>query len=237
MEIKEIKDLKTYLSPEWLLDGKQEIADKFNELAHFILEKTAIQKGDKLYFINDIEFYFYSDNHRDIITYPRNCEAGQWFFHPSGVDIAFESNVKFTVNSNGTRKAILNKYSKFGGILLRGISFAYPEELEDETKIKLDGPMKVMDALFDKFDAFDTPHNFPMLVPRSVNVSHNVKFEKTKRVNLLPSGKETADKVKSIHYNYESMNNFTDEELEEEFNKYLKAPYRFVLSDKIYSAS
>ena len=234
MEIKEIKDLKNYLSPNWLLDDKQKIDKKFEELAHFILEKTAIQKGDKLYFINDIEFYFYSDNHRDIITYPRNCKAGEWFFHPSGVDIALESNVEMTVTSKGVRKAKLSNEAKFGGILIRGISLVSPEEFEDEAKIKLDGPIKVMDTLFDKFDAFDKPNNLPKLIydntPRG---TAKLKNNNGIRHNLLNKKKNPKDKVNSIMENYTNNKDYAQKEnLVSFFKHFLNAPYRFVLSDK-----
>lgn len=81
-----------------------------------MLIQTKIVKGSQEYYITDIEFYLYCEGHKDIITYPRKCEAGEWFFNGSGVDISFASNVEFQ-----NAKAKLSDNSFFGGILLRGI--------------------------------------------------------------------------------------------------------------------
>lgn len=54
--------------------------------------------------MTDIEFYLYTSSHKDIITYPRNSEAGQCFFHSSGVDISFESNVDTKVMKRTQKK-------------------------------------------------------------------------------------------------------------------------------------
>ena len=56
----------------------------------------------------DIEFYWFSKNHKDTITYPRNCNAGDWFFHNSGVDLAFDSYVStFSVPNAIIRQSVL----------------------------------------------------------------------------------------------------------------------------------
>ena len=92
--------------------------------------------------------------------------------------------------------------------------------------------MKVMDALFDKFDAFNVPKNFPKLVLNKETLFTNSELKCLPRHNILPKGKETADKVKSILYNYDKIENISNKELENEFDKYRDEEYRFVLSDK-----
>ncbi|WP_086268213.1 hypothetical protein [Campylobacter devanensis] len=75
-------ELLTALESVGELSGKshEEIEKKFDEIAKILLTKTKIVKGTREYYITDIEFYLYCDGHEDIITYPRNCEAGDWFF-------------------------------------------------------------------------------------------------------------------------------------------------------------
>lgn len=95
MEKDVLQDLRSKLTKDSLIkgrnnDGYQKV---FDDIAKILLNKVAICKGEKIFYIKDIEFYLYENNHRDIVTYPRICKAGQWFFHPSGIDISFESSV------------------------------------------------------------------------------------------------------------------------------------------------
>lgn len=171
--------------------AKGDYAAKFREIAEILLKKVAIRKGDKTYYIRDIEFYLYADNHRDIITYPRVCKAGQWFFHSSGVDISFESCVKTIDDEYGLFRPVLDKDAFFGGVLFRQL---YPagKAPEDAKKCRLDGPHKVEWELFDQFDAFNDVKDFP----HRVACEHEVEVKNgTKRCNLLPSTKDAGQKV------------------------------------------
>ena len=73
------------------LASNEEVKNRFQRLATVLFENHHIQKGDVLYDFLEIEFYYYSREHRDIITYPRTANAGEWFFHMSGVDITFKA--------------------------------------------------------------------------------------------------------------------------------------------------
>ncbi|MCI6177230.1 MAG: hypothetical protein MR658_00110 [Campylobacter sp.] len=87
----------------------------------------------------------------------RKCEAGEWFFHGSGVDISFASNVEF---QNGKAKLSDNLF--FGEILLRGIKrFNENNKLSDNAVngiILKDKPSKEFKDFFDEliglFDKF-----------------------------------------------------------------------------------
>ena len=164
--------LKELLTKESLLEnGVNGLEEKFYEIAEILLTKTKIVKGTREYYITDIEFYLYCDRHEDIITYPRNCEAGDWFFHDSGVDISFGSNLSFEDD-----KAILENNSFFGGILLRGIK---PVGGYSSSKNLTDAPKNIVDELFDKFSAFEESEhflvNFPLLKEES---GHDLKDQK-----------------------------------------------------------
>ena len=201
--------LKELLTKESLLEkGVNGLEEKFDEIAKILLTKTKIVKGTREYYITDIEFYLYCDGHEDIITYPRNCKAGDWFFHDSGVDISFGSNLSFEDD-----KAILENNSFFGGILLRGIK---PVGGYSSSKNLTDAPKNIVDELFDKFSAFEESEhflvNFPLLKEESC---HDLKDRKlndiatrTYRHHILRKcennkiikgfiGKEEIDRIKS----------------------------------------
>jgi len=216
-----INTLKTKLVRGNFFGCEIDYAGKFKEIADILLYGTSIQKGGRKYRITDIEFYWYSDEHRDIITYPRTCDAGMWFFHASGVDLSFESKVEMKPKLTSKDKHLapnLNKDSYFGGILIRGI-----HSLDDDRKI--DGPFKVVDELFDKFNAFGIgTADFPILVEDKHDVESGC--EPSKRVNLNPDAEK---KVKSImSYNY-SGSDIEELQLIDSYSLYRIKPYRFTL--------
>lgn len=177
-----LKLTKDSLRNEILQNGYQKTFDK---IAKILLNKVAIRKGEKIFYIKDIEFYLYENNHRDIITYPRICKAGQWFFHPSGIDISFESSVDVKSNDYELFQPILREDAFFGGVLIRAI---YPADKApaDACKYNLDGPHKVEWALFDSFDAFNEVTDFPHLI--ECKHKHEIKPIPNFRKNLEPKG-------------------------------------------------
>lgn len=228
-EINNIDDLRNLLRQEWLLDGSN-IEKKFQDLASILLHNVVILKGNKKYKLTDIEFYFYCSTHQDIITYPRNSKAGEWFFHSSGVDLSFESYIEMRAKpSTGKLMPCLTADSVFGGILIRGMkSLSNISDHKEET-YKLNGPMKVCEELFDKFDAFGNPDDFPRIILEKHNDTSHIKS--SHRVNLKSASKTTKDKVASILANNYCDNDSgsTQDELVIEFNKYLTANYRFTI--------
>ena len=222
-----LEELKGKLGKDDFADCavKTDYVTKFKEIAEMLLKKVAIRKGDKTYYIRDIEFYLYADNHRDIITYPRVCTAGQWFFHSSGVDISFESYVKTIDDEYGLFRPVLGEDAFFGGVLIRQL---YPagKAPGDAKKCRLDGPHKVEWELFDQFDAFNDVKDFPHIVP----CEHEAKVEDgTKRVNIRPKGKSEAWKVGDIlKYNY-AASEVPEVELVSSFTDFMNEKYRFTV--------
>jgi len=77
-----------------------------------------IKKGNLEYAIVEIEFYLFTNDHQDVITYPRVADAGRWFFHQSGVDLTFQSrDIEEDKDGNFT----FEENASFGGILIRAI--------------------------------------------------------------------------------------------------------------------
>ena len=218
--INTIKELKDKLS-----DPKALLLDpvaEFEKLANGLMKNFQIEKGDKrLYWITDLEFYIYTDSHRDIITYPRNCEAGRWFFHASGVDISFESKVGIAPHPKSQKMMpYLDKTAVFGGILIRGI-------IDNDGALPVNGPMNVCDTLFDQFDAFDAPDNFPQIKEASIPRNVQVVPDRDGRYGL---NKDPEKKVKSILYNYSGIDEsyITRQELIAAYREYLDAKYHFL---------
>jgi len=96
-------------------ENKKEFQNKCSEIAENLFNNFCIQCGEngeeKYYKFAEIEFYYYNKENLNQKwnekTYPRtNKDAGDLFFHYSGVDICFDS--KF---DNGI----------FGGILIRSL--------------------------------------------------------------------------------------------------------------------
>ena len=113
IKIKSLEDLKRILSNPLNGLAKDDLQERFEQLAKSLFEDFAIQCGDKQFRFAEIEFYYYKkgewneDWNKE--TYPRNNkQAGELFFHYSGVDLCFRS--------------YYNKTSaEFGGILIRSL--------------------------------------------------------------------------------------------------------------------
>lgn len=123
----------------------------FREIGRALLCDCVIVKGRTEYRIREIEFYLFRPDYQDYVTYPRTCNAGDWFFHNSGVDIAFQSK-----SSNPKADP---KTDCFGGVLIRTV-----ECIKGNTEKRLfDGPIKVVNELFDQFSAIEPSRDAPRL--------------------------------------------------------------------------
>lgn len=84
--------------------NEEELVNEFKNIATKLMSEYAIKKGDNLYQMVEIEFYWYSPDHPDLSVYPRKSKAGNWFLHPSGVDITLESCVDEDISMLQLRK-------------------------------------------------------------------------------------------------------------------------------------
>lgn len=133
--IKTLDQLKKRLQ----LNPESKFENEFKEIADALFNNFVIRKGDRKFRFVEIEFY-HSRTEKTPITYSRTAPAGTWFFHQSGVDLTFES-----------------RGDCYGGILIRAIREICPDSHT------ICGPYKVMALLFDQFNAFSTPDNFPFV--------------------------------------------------------------------------
>lgn len=124
----------------------------FEDIAKLLMNNCVISKLGINYEIVEVEFYLFTPDHQDVITYPRELSAGQWFFHQSGVDLTFESNTEHC-----------------GGILIRGLR-------NIETGQLTLGPQKCVDLLWDKSDAFKIHENeYPTIVVAPRELDKNIQ--------------------------------------------------------------
>lgn len=98
-------------------DDKDGIRSICSEIAISLFNDYCIQCDDTECYFAEIEFYYYDEEYLNDkwneVTYPRmGYRAGSIFYHLSGMDICFESNLE-------KRNGVL--YGKGGGILIRSI--------------------------------------------------------------------------------------------------------------------
>jgi hypothetical protein len=91
-----MEELKELLSKVDTVSSKNEIESVFSKIAEDLMLKTEIKIGkDIRYTLEEIEFYYYKkgvfEEEYNLCTYPRDCNAGDFFWHYSGVDICFKS--------------------------------------------------------------------------------------------------------------------------------------------------
>ncbi len=135
-----MKDLLCKITNKLTLADCQSL---FKQIAEVLMTDYVIVSQDKKeYRLLEIEFYYYSEttgvnDYKDeaqtkMITYKRTTPAGQWFFHSSGIDLTFESDMSAGYG---------------GGILIR--------KIEDEEGEITTGSLKCEWKLFaDYNDAF-----------------------------------------------------------------------------------
>ena len=71
------------------------IIDDFARIADDLMNRWILKCEGSQYRITEIEFYFQSDSHNDMYTHAHKLqkETGRWYFHGSGVDLSFGSDI------------------------------------------------------------------------------------------------------------------------------------------------
>ena len=156
----------------------------FKEIATELMSKFAIKKGDDYYQMVEIEFYWYSHNHPDLSVYPRNSKVGNWYLHPSGVDITLESCVKnidklrqdwdFAKNKQENEENY-PKDCSYGGILIRTLRKFKPEDNDNQYNKKeennyINGPWKCCDKLFDYLPCNGKSEGIGKMLPEIIHI-------------------------------------------------------------------
>ena len=139
-----------------IIKSDEDVEAKFKQIANALFQNYHIEKGTDIYDFLEIEFYYYSKQHPDIVSYPRTIDGGKWLLHPSGIDIAFQSKVE-----KDEKGKIDYDNSFFGGILIRSLS----KRVTSDSSNVIGGPRKCLYELFNGIDVFNPQlNNFPKLV-------------------------------------------------------------------------
>jgi len=169
-----------------------DIEDRFEQIANMLFKSFAIQKGEKKYLFEEIEFYFYNKNHRDIITHPRVSKPLCWYVNDfGGIDLNFSSNIEFDCRYNEKgkiiKKYVLDDSAYFGGVLVRQL-------IEKESDEVLKGPLACAE-LFRGYDAFgiNLSEDIPVLVECDNGKTESITTKS--RVNILRSNQIAEKKV------------------------------------------
>jgi len=122
--------------------SRNEFQNKCDEIAKDLFNNYCIKCKEKEFYFAEIEFYYWQKNEWDEkwnqVTYARdNYEAGDLFFHLSGIDICFKSSYAD---------------AKFGGILIRSIM--------DECGKVVAGPWNSMMAILNACKGGSMPYLF-----------------------------------------------------------------------------
>ena len=164
-------------------DNVDAYQNKCEEIAKELFFNYGIKCGNKTFRFAEIEFYYYkkddSGNNFDAPwnkeTYQRSKNAGNLFFHYSGIDICFQCHFdeKEKDDENG----------EFGGILIRS--------LLDGKKI-LAGPSFCANAVLNACE-----EHMPILVPAD---NQFCKYEKTLRCGIPSDEKQEGKKLLLCYY-------------------------------------
>jgi hypothetical protein len=211
-ELKELMRISPDASPE-------EIRKRFGEIADVLIKRTYIQRGTERFDIDEIEFYYYNKNHRDLITYPRKTSALQWYRNAFfGVDLTFESNIETEIVDGDLCFTLEKGNPSFGGILLRKLN---------HNGIVISGPRLCANKLFDVLDATHFPDDYPLLkIDKSKDRDYSIK--PAARTNIVSKKDEETinKKVKNILWNNWYKEEFSDN-LVEDFKTYIDAEYKY----------
>lgn len=152
--------MESYNPLENLLDSVHTInsnnaQEVFRNIAENLFKNYVIKKGSDIFKFLEIEFYYYSESHKDIkrtkerdvpFVYKRNVsKAGVFFLHDSGVDICFKT-----------------EETSYGGILIRSLLL--------NNDYVVTGPWDCRDALFN-YTGADV---FPKIVPSDAHDDEDV---------------------------------------------------------------
>lgn len=158
--------------------------DRYDYIATQLMTEFGIIKTDSLfdnkvvYKFKEIEFYLYDKYNHDIDdrTYDRNTKRGEWFFHNSGVDIAFDSEKEG------------NEFVKFGGILIRGIEVLVNHDDNWESKWVVGGPKLCMQEIF------NNAATYPEIIKLSDQLKSPFGIKKCARYHIDGPSKDEKDR-------------------------------------------
>lgn len=162
-----MKDLITKLTNPFAgirKDDKDGIHNICSEIAKQLFNDYCIQCNGAEYYFAEIEFYYFDEEYLNDrwneVTYPRmDYKAGLIYYHLSGMDICFESNLE-------KRKGVL--YGKGGGILIRSIV--------DEKNNLIIGPLTCVNVMLNSCKDGKMPQLKRLSMSRNITPTSAYRF-------------------------------------------------------------
>lgn len=180
-------------------------------IANTIMTDFVIKKGNVHIELLETEFYFFNKDHNDCTTYVRDMDSGRFFFHASGVDITFKSNIE-----RNEKGKIIAESSTYGGLLIRSLR----KKNQDNTWEYVLGPHKCVDYLWDSFNALSNDVNdYPILEFNPIKDAEIVA--EPRHIPIKEDKKE--EKLRTLNSVFETPQTTPDE-----FEAFLGLNYRFV---------
>ena len=141
-----------------------DVQHKCAELAKELFNNYYIKCKDKKYYLAEIEIYYFKEgclnDKWNEVTYPRmGYRAGSLFYHLSGMDICFESNLE-------KRNGVL--YGKGGGILIRSIV--------DEKNNLIVGPLTCVNVMLNSCKDREMPRLKRLSKSRNITPTSTYRF-------------------------------------------------------------
>lgn len=84
--------------------SKETVKESFDKIARHIFNEIRLRINNELFEIVDIEFYYFSREHKDSYALKQEIKKGELYSHKYGIDISLTSD-----------------RSMFGGILIKGV--------------------------------------------------------------------------------------------------------------------
>ena len=163
----------------------------FDEVAKYLLGNVAIVFGPEpdgtKYYLAEIEFYYKNEKAKEIVikssednkkkvessfyscTYERNREAGQLFWHYSGIDICFDSNK-----------------NNYGGILIRSLI----KITKGGQRELIAGPLRCANELMNQ-SVLEGKNSIPHIIELK-------RYDDYTIMSTIRQGLETSDKYKEL---------------------------------------
>jgi hypothetical protein len=148
-----VKDFLNELQKVEQQETGEALQKYFEGLARTLFNKIDILAGNDRYSLAEIEFYYRNERFKGDqykVTYPRMKSAGSLFWHLSGIDICFKTDIE--------------KESYYGGILIRSI-------VKEKDGSLITGPMCCSDELLNSCVGTgknETPAIIPILVDKEI---------------------------------------------------------------------
>jgi len=155
--MKELEELLQF--PNNLSELEEKAKDKAKDLmTNYVIKKRVDNVETRYYYLNNIELYYYSPNHKDTCVHPHYFKkAGSFRVHFSGVDITFASNLSEKTESDNTLREKLKKAGNYPSleykVFMEDLDLTYGgfliREIQEVGSIKpIEGPWCVLCELF-----------------------------------------------------------------------------------------